>query len=53
MKLYLTKQENQNTWHYLTKPRAPTSIQAMGVVEVDLDEIRVDEWGSYVYRTFE
>lgn len=52
-KFYLTKEENNNMWNYITDPLHPTSIQQMGLVEVDRSEIRVDEFGAYVTRFVE
>ena len=50
-KFYLTKQENHKLWNYITDPVHPTSVQQMGLVEVeDKSEIRVDDYGAYVTR---
>lgn len=52
MKLYLTKRESLTYFNYITNPINPFSIQPMGLVEVDLDEIMVDSYGAYVERYF-
>lgn len=50
IKLYLTKEENNGLWNYLTDPINRFSPQPMGLVKVDRSEIRVDEFGAYVTR---
>ena len=52
-KLYLTKEATSNSYHYITDPINPFSIQPMGIIEVDKSEIRVDEFGAYVTRFIE
>ena len=53
-KLYLTKQESEKMWNYITDPLHPTSVQPMGLIDnVERSEIRVDEFGAYITRFVE
>jgi hypothetical protein len=49
-KYYLTKQENSKLWNYVGDPLNPNRTLDAGLIEVDREEIRVDEFGAYVRR---
>ena len=51
-RLYLTKENSKDSWYYITDPLNPTSVQETGVVTVDREEIRVDQFGAYVTRFY-
>ena len=51
-KLYITKQANNNCWHYIGDPLNPTSTMDTGTVNITKEEIKVDDWGAYVVRSF-
>ena len=52
-RLYLTKQETDRLWNYVGDPINPNTTLDVGLIEVDREEIRVDQFGSYVTRFFE
>ena len=50
-KFYLTKLERPKLWHYITDPTHPTSVQQMGLIEIqDIGEVGVDDFGAYITR---
>ena len=49
-KYYLTKQETDTMWSYVGNPLEPNTTLDAGLVEVDREEIRVDQFGAYVTR---
>ncbi len=49
-KFYITKQETEKLWNYVGDPlNANTTLDA-GLIEIDREEIRVDNFGAYVTR---
>lgn len=49
-KYYLTKQETDKLWNYIGDPLNPNTTMDAGLVEVDMEEIRVDQFGAYVIK---
>jgi hypothetical protein len=49
-KYYLTKQETGKLWSYVGEPMNPRMTLDAGLIEVDREEIRVDEFGAFVRR---
>lgn len=49
-KLYLTKQETAKLWNYVGDPLHPNTTMDVGLVTVDLSEVRMDAYGLYVVR---
>ena len=49
-KYYLTKQETEKLWNYVGDPLNPRTTFDVGLMEVEREEIRVDEFGAYVIR---
>jgi len=49
-KYYLTKYETGNLWNYVGDPINPNTTFDVGLIEVNTEEIRVDQFGSYVTR---
>lgn len=47
---YITKQVTNELWYYITNPLLPFSVQDTGMINVDREEIRVDQFGAYVTR---
>lgn len=52
-KYYLTSQETDKLWNYVGDPIHPNTTLDTGLVEVDKEEIRVDQFGAYVIRFLE
>jgi hypothetical protein len=52
-RLYLTKQANNDLWHYIGEPLHPNTTLDTGLINVpDKSEIRIDGFGAYVEREF-
>ena len=51
-RIYLTKQIDNKSWYYVGDPLNPNTTLDTGIINVDLKEIRVDEFGAYVEREF-
>lgn len=49
-KYYITTQQTDKLWNYVGDPLNPTTTFDTGLVEVDREEIRVDQFGAYVTR---
>ena len=52
-RLYLTKQENDTTWNYVGDPLNPYTTLDVGIISgVTYEEMRVDQYGTYIEREF-
>lgn len=49
-KYYITKQETDTLWSYIGDPLHPNTTLDIGLVEVQREEIRVDQFGAYVTK---
>lgn len=47
-KFYLTKLAKPGFWHYVGDPLHPNTTMDTGIIAVYNEDIRVDEFGSYV-----
>ena len=47
-RLYLTKQHNKDTWHYIGDPVHPTTTTDAGLIRVNPEDIKVDAFGAYI-----
>lgn len=47
---YITKQETDKLWNYVGDPLHPYTTLDVGLVEVDREDIRVDQFGAYVTK---
>jgi hypothetical protein len=50
-RLYITKETQDNYWHYVGDPLNPFTTLDVGLVKIeDKSEIKVDDYGAYVER---
>lgn len=49
-KYYITKQETGKLWSYVGDPLHSNTTFDAGLIEVDTEEIRVDQFGAYVIK---
>lgn len=49
-KFYITKQETEKLWNYIGDPLNPNTTLDAGLIEVNREEIRVDQFGAYVSK---
>ncbi len=47
---YLTKQQTDKLWHSIGDPLNPHTTLDTGLIEVDREEIKVDQFGAYVIK---
>lgn len=49
-RFYLTKEEGNGLWNYVGDPLNPNTTLDAGLIKVDREEIKVDQFGAYVTR---
>ncbi len=52
-KYYLTKQETDKLWNFVGDPIHPNTTMDAGLIEVNREEIRVDQFGAYITKFIE